>query len=84
MAHIISYTFTSSSLPPSPDLASNYCFVGRLDQIWVEEGSLPWESRAQKEMNPSISVSSRHIKAEYHWEKSMRCIVKFKEDIIAK
>jgi hypothetical protein len=34
----------------------------------MKEGSLPWESRAQKEMNASISVSSRHIKAEYHWK----------------
>lgn len=38
-----------------------------------------------KEMNTSISVSSRHIKAEYHWgKKAVRCIVKFKEDVIAK
>lgn len=51
---------------------------------WTAEGALPWESRAT-EMNTSISVSSRHIKAEYHWgKKAMRCIVKFKEDVIAK
>lgn len=84
MAHMISYAFTFCSLSTFPDLASNCCFTGRLDQIWTAEGALPWESRAKK-MNTSISVSSRHIKAEYHWgKKAMRCIVKFKEDVIAK
>lgn len=66
-----------------PTLDSNYCFIGTLDQIWKKEASLFPKSRAQKEMNASISVSFRHIKAEYLWTKSMRHTVKFKEDVIA-
>ena len=49
----------------------------------MKKASLALESRRQKEMNASISASFRHIKADYRWEKSLRYIVKFKEDIIA-
>ena len=48
----------------------------------MKKASLALESRRQKEMNASISASFRHIKADYRWEKSLRYIVKFKEDII--
>lgn len=33
----------------------------------MKETSLPLESREKKEMNTSISVSLRHIKADYLW-----------------
>lgn len=68
-----------SLLSHLPDKDDNHCFTGSLDQIQVKEASLPLESRDQKEMNVSISVSFRHIKAHYYWENLWGILVESKK-----
>lgn len=56
-----------SPIPLCPLALTTTTITGSLDQIRMKETSLPLESREKKEMNTSISVSLRHIKADYLW-----------------